>query len=1118
MIKSVFRLDRVLHYVRCLVMYRYLALMAIVYCAVACFTICCADAQPVTAPERIAVLGALPPITDSGDAAAISATLRAQGHDVAVLSAVQLTDAVVFNAARYHLLIIPHSDVFPQQAERNVGAYIHSKGRLICLGGPAFSRRVYTDGKSWMSLHDRLAAQTFEPLFDLKSVGVDSYARASLQPDGVPELSIEDSPHGPALSVNIAHYKGWSNASPPKFVRAPFPPGCTLTSFWAKGDGETDGMVMEWVEVDGSRWIATIALSAQWKQVVLSATDFHYWPDSSTPKRGGSKDRLNCPAVSLWRFGLADSHARQLAGPHRFWIADLQTAAMPFDIPATSPEPLVLEGLTPLYKQAHDVTRNLWLPIMRDRGIGIAGTRTARLLPVDLTAPAYPTANSEYAQWVRVALSGPFSGAIWGGVADYVSSTPAGINAVVRRALQNVFIVSAGAERPVYHLGEPLRTGVRLVNLGPRNDLLWLEQRIERVHSAGKDVTLKQEGDLTLPTGGSLQVEGPTANTSLPVGEYRFTVRLYQGKGGLLLDRIEMPVRIVPEHRDLVSPDQILHAVNGEFVVAGRAFRPVGVNYWPLTVAGQDTPAYFSGWLSPDQYDPDLVEQDIVRGEAVGINLYSVQYTRADEAPALIDFLARCRNHHALVNVFVAEADPRSLNEGRLRALIDAAGLRNCPDLFAFDIAWEPHLGTHRDRAQFDPAWSRWVQLNYGSVEAAEADWGVAAPRAGGGLTNPEDSQVAEDGPARRMVAAYRRFVDDMLSAGYRTVCQTMHLAGVDAMIGARSGYGGNGFPGVDSQMPFDLLAGAAHLDFISPEGYGLSGDWSEFRQGGFTAAYGRWAGGGKPVFWAEFGTSIFPGSSVDALSQQAEFTDKMLRTIVDSGSNGGAIWWYPGGLRIDEGSDFGIFDPDGAARPAALRIKSFAEREIAMSNVNATADSAAFIVGDRDADARGYTGLNMKLRSVYGALRVAGKHPTYRTAGTGTNTRSMPLIAVGNVPANGHNPLKYANAEIFFDPSKPTTLVLLNTGEAAWSRRGAGAVVLHVRSTDAKGQDVQVPLPDGSDVGRFGSIRLKIGDYPQIANLSGSLVWRLAVEDRVDAPGGARVLYFGEERVVQRP
>ncbi len=119
-----------------------------------------AQAMP---PARIAILGALPPLTGGEDAASLAALLRKRGDDVAVLSPVQLMDVNSFSSARYQLLIVPHCDVFPALAEANLQGFLKSKGRLLCLGGPAFSRLVVSDGRAWMTRHDLLATAPAHP-------------------------------------------------------------------------------------------------------------------------------------------------------------------------------------------------------------------------------------------------------------------------------------------------------------------------------------------------------------------------------------------------------------------------------------------------------------------------------------------------------------------------------------------------------------------------------------------------------------------------------------------------------------------------------------------------------------------------------------------------------------------------------------------------------------------------------------------------------------------------------------------------------------------------------------------------------------------------------------------
>ena len=76
------------------------------------------------------------------------------------------------------------------------------------------------------------------------------------------------------------------------------------------------------------------------------------------------------------------------------------------------------------------------------------------------------------------------------------------------------------------------------------------------------------------------------------------------------------------------------------------------------------------------------------------------------------------------------------------------------------------------------------------------------------------------------MVAAYRRFCDDLLSRRYMKTAQVIQSVDPYHPISVRSGFGGTGTdaPWALPQMPVDLFSGAKHLLYISPEGYNFSG------------------------------------------------------------------------------------------------------------------------------------------------------------------------------------------------------------------------------------------------------------------------------------------------------
>jgi hypothetical protein len=283
---------------------------------------------------------------------------------------------------------------------------------------------------------------------------------------------------------------------------------------------------------------------------------------------------------------------------------------------------------------------------------------------------------------------------------------------------------------------------------------------------------------------------------------------------------------------------------------------------------------------------------------------------------------------------------------------------------------------------------------------------------------------------------------------------------------------------GVAPRFPYDLASGAKHLDFTSPEAYIISGKRKSFLQGGFNVAYGRLVSGGKPVYWAECGTPVVLGVSVPEYNhgrtpenhkQEAEFYHSMMQLCEETCSNAVAGWWWPGGFRISENSDFGIINPDRTPRAAAMEIRKASKR---LNTPRERPQPSDFIIVDRDKYVSGYAGLYAELAGKYAEILVDGGFPGVRTAGTGTTSVNAPLIAVGNTRYNGHNPPKYLNAEfntlridgqpvtnnavIEVERGKPVRIEASvgNTAEAAWVAPKAGVtgeVYLLAESGDEK-------------------------------------------------------------------
>jgi hypothetical protein len=53
-----------------------------------------------------------------------------------------------------------------------------------------------------------------------------------------------------------------------------------------------------------------------------------------------------------------------------------------------------------------------------------------------------------------------------------------------------------------------------------------------------------------------------------------------------------------------------------------------------------------------------------------------------------------------------------------------------------------------------------------------------------------------------------------------------------------------------------------------------------------------------------------------------ARFYTDFYRLLNESGVDGVFFWWYPGGYRLNERSDFGIINPDGTDRPVTRVVR----------------------------------------------------------------------------------------------------------------------------------------------------------------------------------------------------
>ena len=160
-------------------------------------------------------------------------------------------------------------------------------------------------------------------------------------------------------------------------------------------------------------------------------------------------------------------------------------------------------------------------------------------------------------------------------------------------------------------------------------------------------------------------------------------------------------------------------------------------------------------------------------------------------------------------------------------------------------------------RPRWDNDWRAWIDEQYGTVEAAERDWEFKAPRDEQGQTvAPPEKYFRVDGPWRTLMAAYRRFMDDLMSRQWNQANRTLREIDPNHLISFRQG---NTLP-----HDFTFTATPKHIDFICPEGYAIPHSEDGYFVAGFITKYVHFTTRGKPIIWSEFGQSVWDAATMD--------------------------------------------------------------------------------------------------------------------------------------------------------------------------------------------------------------------------------------------------------------
>jgi len=430
------------------------------------------------------------------------------------------------------------------------------------------------------------------------------------------------------------------------------------------------------------------------------------------------------------------------------------------------------------------------------------------------------------------------------------------------------------------------------------------------------------------------------------------------------------------------AKQECIEARDGGFWFRGKPWKVHGVNYMPSSGIGLANGRYFENWVGRGAYDPAVIERDLRRIKAINLNAVSVFiHHESLGAQHLLDLLRRCEALGLHVNQSLRPGTPMEFQWRQMKELIEYFRLARNDTVFAYDLAWEPsHGGYSQQEEAYVGLWNQWVTQRYGSVPAAEKVWGVPAPReqtSSATISVPPMTQLTRDGEWRKLVADYRLFLDDVLRERYSAARRLVKSIDPHHVVSFRMSNAGDPLYNWDAALPYDFYGLADAVEVWEPEAYGRIGDWERVRAGDFTAAYARSCDARKPLIWAEMGYNAWDMNRMapdpEKLAFEGRYYADFYRMMIESGADGVFFWWYPGGFRLGENSDFGIINPDGTDRPVTKVIRREGERFLRAAK---PPQPDYWIAVDRDRDARGLFGIYEAVKDDFWKAMNEGRRP----------------------------------------------------------------------------------------------------------------------------------------------
>lgn len=417
---------------------------------------------------------------------------------------------------------------------------------------------------------------------------------------------------------------------------------------------------------------------------------------------------------------------------------------------------------------------------------------------------------------------------------------------------------------------------------------------------------------------------------------------LYDGE--ILVDRIDTVYSYLSERKSAKKSEFVSVSKNGEyFELDGKPWYMAGMNYWQSFWPSRELSDYWMGMYDSMNYSPSNVEQDLEYMEKCGLNCLLIRVDVTDfnrSIHGLRDFLVRCERHGFKVMLASAPTRSKYYSPKAVEQLLNNIDIAGNPTVIGLDIEWESaihHYISESIAPEYCDEWEEWLISRFGSVENAGKALDTRFEKNAYGyaeLNMFSNLKVARE---------YRKFVMDDINSYWAKLMKHLRPLLPDQLITFRHG----------SALTQDRSQAEKYIDFVPLENYTFSGistpDGNEDLS--LPGYRDKWTGliavssvmhryaSGKPVVWAEYnrglcgrifekGSFAYDHENMSYVAKRKE-NQVLYNEYVQDGAEfsrcaGTAPWWWCGGFRFTERSEYGYLMPDGRLTEAGVEYMEF--------------------------------------------------------------------------------------------------------------------------------------------------------------------------------------------------